>query len=346
MLPRRSDARAGPCGTDRRATPAPPKRLRDASRSQGCHPMRCAGVLLLPMAAFLLGCTRVGSPSGVPAPPAVLESAAPASATPSPSVSASPSPPAPASSPAPAPASASVPPSVSPSASVGPAPASAPVGAPVVLAPGDFARVITDNLRRRSTPSVSQTAEIRGELLQPGAHLWVLAGPVRGSGYWWYQVALADPTGVESSPDRGIGWVASADLDGTPWLAHEAFADAVPKGSLVWSSDGTQDLVEATFPLSAGERHIIFSGVEGCVYRVQFGIGLEYDMGFIGAQLSTVRWPSGPEPSMATWGQGTGVTAMPSLPAGTYRLAVSHHVAMLAMPEPDYQCPWGLAITP
>jgi hypothetical protein len=229
-----------------------------------------------------------------------------------------------------------------------PTPRPTPVPQPVTLTVGDHAQVVTDNLRRRSRPRVRSDAAILGPLLQRGAGLWILGGPVAASGYQWYRVALSDPTGVESSPDRGIGWVASADRDGTPWIAAQPFAGTVPAGSLVWSSPGDgSTATSATFELRAGAPHIGFSGVEGCVYRVRFGANLEFDLGFQGAQLSTVQWPSGPEPSMATSGQGTSLTAMPELPAGTYRLEVSNRGApMLPPTEVDYPCPWGLAITP
>lgn len=304
--------------------------------------MQRTPVLLLSSVLLLGACGQAAGPSGLSSSSALASSIAPGPAAASATSTVVPAASSPAGSPPP-------PPSTAPTPSAPPTPATASQAprAPVVLAVGEHARVITDNLRRRSKPEVSATSEIRG-ILQAGAKLWVLGGPVEGSGYWWYRVAIADPTGVESAPDKGIGWVAAADRDGTPWIVAQPFANAVDRNALVWSSTGSTVPTEATFTLPGGAPHIIFSGVEGCVYRVQFGKDLEYDMGFMGAQLSTVKWPGGPEPSMATWGQGTGVTAMPELPAGTYRLVVSNTGApMLLKPTSlDYPCPWGLAITP
>lgn len=73
-----------------------------------------------------------------------------------------------------------------------------------------------DGLRVRSEPSV-QAGSLKYEPLLPeGTSLEVLEGPVAGSGYDWYRVAIE----ARSTLDGGIrkGWVAVADRDGTPWV--------------------------------------------------------------------------------------------------------------------------------
>ena len=100
-----------------------------------------------------------------------------------------------------------------------------------------LALVIADGLRVRSEPEVGFASELPG-FFAAGSRLFVLDGPVAGSGYDWYQVApLAEGEdhgdawdrtwhdGVEFRPElryRGIaepiGWVASAARDGTPWI--------------------------------------------------------------------------------------------------------------------------------
>jgi hypothetical protein len=162
---------------------------------------------------------------------------------------------------------------------------------------------------------------------------------VAGTGYWWYHVALADQW--IDDPTVGEGWVASADRDGTPWIAVQPFSATVPAGALVVTSpgDGPGATTSDPFPLPEGEYQLTFSGVQGCAYRVRFGTSLEYDLGFDGAVLSTVRWPRGPEPSMATgFRPGTSVTAFSTLPAGDYLLEVS------GGGTPAHPCPYGAAI--
>jgi hypothetical protein len=216
-----------------------------------------------------------------------------------------------------------------------------PSGVPVVLRVGDHAQVVTDNLRLRSQPWVGPDAQIYGGSLQRGYRLWVLGGPVAGSGYWWYHVALADQW-IED-PTVGDGWVASAAPDGTPWIAAQPFSETVPASAFVLTSFGNGGAVATAdpFTLPAGTYWLTFSGVQGCSYHVRFGTSLEYDLGFSGAVLSTVRWPGGPEPSMATgFRPGTSVTLLSTLPTGIYRLDIS------GGGTPTAPCPAGAAIFP
>jgi hypothetical protein len=72
----------------------------------------------------------------------------------------------------------------------------------------------------RSLPSTTDPASLRLEpVLRTGARLYVVAGPVVGSGYDWYQViSVNDGTPVRS------GWVAVASRDGVPWLGDVALS--------------------------------------------------------------------------------------------------------------------------
>lgn len=52
-------------------------------------------------------------------------------------------------------------------------------------------------------------------ILPEGTRLRLVEGPTFGSGYWWYRVT---DISVPLDGDIHEGWVASADLDGTPWI--------------------------------------------------------------------------------------------------------------------------------
>jgi hypothetical protein len=124
-------------------------------------------------------------------------------------------------------ATAIVPPSASPSAppaSTVPAPTASPLATPTPTTPtfsmppiddgplhaGDIAAMVTDGrLVIRTKPGTGADSAIFKTKLYPGQRVETLEGPVQGSGYPWYRIRLGD---VE-------GWVASAGLDGIPWLA-------------------------------------------------------------------------------------------------------------------------------
>jgi hypothetical protein len=79
--------------------------------------------------------------------------------------------------------------------------------------------VITDDLRVRSRPEVSDDSEVLEPLLQDGVAVLVLGGPVEASRHQWYQVAPVVAFEGEQYP---VGWVAAAGRDGEPWLeAHD-----------------------------------------------------------------------------------------------------------------------------
>jgi hypothetical protein len=107
-------------------------------------------------------------------------------------------------------------------ASTGPSPdASLPVRPPggdpdAMLTPGSIADVVSDNVRIRSKPGVTNGSVKFEPLLKIGDRLLVIAGPVAADDYDWYQVAAWRPS--RPSTIWPIGWAVRADHDGTPWL--------------------------------------------------------------------------------------------------------------------------------
>jgi hypothetical protein len=114
-------------------------------------------------------------------------------------------------------------------------PASTPAPTPPPLTSGPLridglARVVVDRLRVRSAPGTGADSERLEPLLETGAMLFVIEGPVAGSGYDWYRIAPAS-FGNDGDHDEfryrnkgpwwsegPVGWVASADRNGTPWI--------------------------------------------------------------------------------------------------------------------------------
>ena len=89
-------------------------------------------------------------------------------------------------------------------------------GGGVALQPVSYAEVVVDDLRVRSKPGVSEESLKLTPKLQPGRLLLVVDGPVRASGYDWYQVApLKEAFSKEKLP---FGWVAAAGKDGAHWI--------------------------------------------------------------------------------------------------------------------------------
>jgi hypothetical protein len=132
-------------------------------------------------------------------------------------------------------------PSSRPSVPVQPSPTPDPSVAASSPSPGPFpdasstpdipidsiATVVTNDLRVRSRPEVSDTSELLTPLLQKGRRVFIVDGPVAGSGYDWYQVKpLQDPNpeGLgDLREDLPFGWVAAAGKDGEGWLAGTTF---------------------------------------------------------------------------------------------------------------------------
>jgi hypothetical protein len=117
------------------------------------------------------------------------------------------------------PQSPSPPASTAPSASAVPTPAAG-------IKVGSIATVVSDDLRVRSRPEVNDASKKLVPLLQRGQHVFVVKGPVVGSGYRWYEV---QPLGRTET--RGpFGWVAVADKTGEPWIKGGGFVcPATPK---------------------------------------------------------------------------------------------------------------------
>jgi hypothetical protein len=89
-----------------------------------------------------------------------------------------------------------------------------PTATLAAVEPGDVLVSVTDNLVVRAEPGLdSQAYEVQ---LQPGDLLRVIDGPISVDGFDWYQGIVLD----SGAPDgTRTGWVATADTDGTPWLA-------------------------------------------------------------------------------------------------------------------------------
>lgn len=102
------------------------------------------------------------------------------------------------------------------------APASAPDGTAGAstttgYAPDTLLSVIEGPLRVRSKPSVEEDSVKFTPLLETGQRLYVIKGPVEGSGYaGWY---LVRPVAKRVTVD---GWVSAAARDGVPWLEPAA----------------------------------------------------------------------------------------------------------------------------
>ena len=124
-------------------------------------------------------------------------------------------------SPSPSPAAAIEP---SPTASAAPMASAEPnVGVPgdsVPIPPDTYARVVTDDLRVRSNPGVTDDSTTLEPLLRDGVRVVVLDGPVQASGYDWY---LVQPTITSDTADPyPFGWVAAA---GPGWRAVDRAGD-------------------------------------------------------------------------------------------------------------------------
>jgi serpin B len=109
-------------------------------------------------------------------------------------------------------------------------PIASPSSPPTDPFAGSLVVTVSDRLRVRSAPEVSDASLKYEPLLPLGTELRVIGGPVSASGYVWYDVA---PVSLPLSGGVDHGWVAMADHDGEPWLA---LADAPITGLEVVTS--------------------------------------------------------------------------------------------------------------
>jgi hypothetical protein len=207
-------------------------------------------------------------------------------------------------------------------------------GPPVSLARGDFAKVITDNLRIRSVPWTGEGSTIYELRLEPGELLYVMGGPVASSGYWWYRVARMGQLTSEGAAEM---WVAAGDQDGTPWLSRHV---PPPAAKLSWSSPGDgRTGPDASASLEAGVYQLVFTGLARCSYMVEFGPSPDFKLGFQGSTVQSVGWDKEfAEPSFAPVGTESGVVIFPPLPGGDFRITVDDH-GSTANP-----CPWQIEL--
>ena len=114
-----------------------------------------------------------------------------------------------------------------------------------------MAVTVSDRLRVRSQPRVSDDSARYEPLLPTGTELLVVEGPVQASGYDWYRVA---PVSLTLSGGVTEGWVAAADHDGTPWIA--AAGDPLAglefaKAAVSRSAGSTKDAKQAAASINA-----------------------------------------------------------------------------------------------
>ena len=90
-------------------------------------------------------------------------------------------------------------------------------------APDTLLSIIEGPLRVRSKPSVDPDSEKFAPLLDTGQRVFVISGPVQGSGYNWYLVRSVSKRVTQD------GWISVAARDGTPWAEPAAIdCPAVP----------------------------------------------------------------------------------------------------------------------
>jgi hypothetical protein len=83
------------------------------------------------------------------------------------------------------------------------------------LVPQTAAVTTSDRLRVRSRPVVDATSQPFEPLLPTGTRLFVVQGPVAGSGYDWYEVIALAIRRLDGGPM--VGWIAVAGKTGETW---------------------------------------------------------------------------------------------------------------------------------
>lgn len=108
-------------------------------------------------------------------------------------------------------------PSATPSEAVPSAARPSPAPMPTDPLIGQVLVTVSDNLRIRSEPRVSDDSLKYEPLLPLGTELAVIGGPVSASGYAWYRVR---PVSFTLRDGPGDGWVAMAGKNGEPWAVR------------------------------------------------------------------------------------------------------------------------------
>jgi serpin B len=146
----------------------------------------------------------------------------------------------PSSPPAGSPALTPVPSIVQPAPSVSPSAAAGLKNTVVVT--------VSDRLRVRSQPRVSDDSIKYEPVLPIGTELLVLDGPVEGSGYTWYKVA---PVSFPGLAGPGFGWVSSADKTGEAWIAPQAGGSDVAMAVVARAAASPADAARAGSSINA-----------------------------------------------------------------------------------------------
>jgi hypothetical protein len=228
-------------------------------RSVGARPEMRIVIALGLLAVLAAGC--VSSGTGGPSPASDQPSpqaSAPASTAPS----LAPTTPTPPPTPTPTPVT-------TPTATPGPVPLAEiwPAGTEVVT--------VTDDLRVRSLPEVSDASIKYEPLLQIGTLLVVREGPVAASRYWWYRIEIPSSTNVALGNGIRVGWVAAANHDGTPWLGSSLWPTVARSGiamtaTLEHGNTGFDGVSLRISGLTSGESVPLLAAGE---YSVQWACG-------------------------------------------------------------------------
>lgn len=137
------------------------------------------------------------------------------------------------------------------------------------LVSGSFADVVTTDLVQRSSPWIGQDSKLLRELNAP-TRVYVLEGPVAGSGYEWWAVI------PEGSNADAAGWVAARGKDGEQWLR------AVPDAGGTWSVVSRHDVTEgppavARALVGQDGRLYLFGGLPGTLEPQPVSRSLAFD---------------------------------------------------------------------
>jgi serpin B len=85
-----------------------------------------------------------------------------------------------------------------------------------ILPVGALVETVSDRLRVRSEPRVSDDSVMHTPVLPLGTQMVIVGGPVEANDYTWYEV---EPLDIQLDGGVTRGWVAMADHDGSPWIA-------------------------------------------------------------------------------------------------------------------------------